>query len=240
MNEKMLHAIEDYQTPEAAQRLVAEHPSLNIAGPTGAGKGTVALYLMQTENYAPVVSDTTRSPRLHNDGYEVPGVHYWFLDEAQAEEKVREAAYIEVKAVHKTTMYGTSMAAYEKVVASGRVPLLEIDVQGMEELMGQFPGFEVVFLVPPDFATWQERLDSRGDMDMTQKIRRLSSALIEFDKPFNNARFHPVVNTEVIDTAKLIKEGGYKEAAYRDRALQVTRELKEATQAFLDEHTSMA
>jgi guanylate kinase len=215
---------------------VAAHPPLGIAGPTGSGKGTIGHYLTQSENYSPIVSDTTRLPRKHNDGYEVNGVHYWFIDEATAAQKLADGAYIEAKWVHGATLYGTSIEAYQRVVDSGRVPLLEIDVQGMEDLMEDFPAFEPILLLPPSFAVWQERLDGRGDMDLEQKLRRFETALVEFTKPFENLRFHPVINHEVIETAEVIKSGEYKTDSYRQAALKVATELRHATQAFLDSH----
>jgi len=231
-------AVENYQAPKSARELVAENPPLGIAGPTGSGKGTVAHFLTQSANYSPTVSDTTRAPRKHNDGYEVNGVQYWFISEEEAIEKLSAGEYIEAKCVHGTTLYGTSVDSYRRVVAAGRIPLLEIDVQGMEDLMEDFPTFEPILLLPPDFETWQRRLDGRGDMDLEQKIRRFGTALIEFTKPFENPRFHPVVNHEVIDTAEVIKSGDYLTPEYRSDALKIAEELRQATQQFLDSHNS--
>lgn len=229
-------AVEHYQALSEARELIANHPPLAIAGPTGSGKGTIAHYLTQSENYSPIVSDTTRAPRKHNDGYEVNGVHYWFIDETTAAQKLADGAYIEAKWVHGTTLYGTSVEAYRRVVDAGRTPLLEIDVQGMEDLMQDFPSFEAILLLPPSFEVWQERLDGRGDMDLEQKLRRFETALIEFNKPAENARFRPVINHEVIDTAEVIKSGEYKTEAYREEALRVASELRDATRAFLAAH----
>lgn len=233
MNEALYSAIANYQSPQHVQALVSENPSLNITGPTGAGKGTLATYLAQSGKYAPVVSDTTRPPRPHNDGYEVNGVNYWFITEERALEKVNEGAYIEVKAVHQKTMYGTSIASYERVVNAGRTPILEIDVQGIEDLMQRFDGFEAIFLLPPDFQTWQARLDGRGRMDVEEKIQRLRSAVKEIGRLLENNRLYAVVNTEVVDTAELIISDEYKTEAYQNRALAIARDLLEKTQQFL-------
>lgn len=236
MNEQLLEAIATYQPPASTVEYVSEHPSLNIAGPTGAGKGTLATYLTQSGEYAPVVSDTTRKPRPHNDGLEVNGVHYWFLDDDEALQKVTSGAYVEVKTVHQERMYGTSTEAYKKVVESEQTPILEIDVQGIEDLMAHFPELDAILLLPPDFDTWQHRLDGRGDMDLSEKIRRFKTALTEIAKPIEDERFHPVINTEVVDTAATIISDEYKQPEYRERALQVAYELLERTAQFLQEH----
>lgn len=228
--------INDYPMPDEARKLILEHPSLNIAGPTGSGKGTMSLYLTQTGNYTPVVSDTTRVPRQFGNGSEVNGLHYWFIDEETARQKLQDGAYIEAKPVHGDTMYGTSIESYERVVESGRTPILEIDVQGMEELMKEAPGFEAILLLPPSFEIWEQRIDGRGDMDVAQKIRRLNTAVLEYSKPLENRSFYPVVNTEVVDTAEVIISGEYRGEAYRNDALVLCEQLREQTQAFLDAH----
>lgn len=229
-------AVKKYQMPEEARKLLLEHPSLNITGPTGAGKGTMAQHLTQTGNYVPVVSDTTRAPRVFGNGYEVNGVHYWFIDDETALKKLGEAAYMEAKLVHGDTLYGTSIASYKRVVESGRIPILEIDVQGMEAFMEEAPGFECVLLLPPSFEVWEQRIDGRGDMDLEQKLRRFSTAITEYTKPIENRNFFPVMNTEVLDTAEIIMSGAYREESYREKALALAIELRDATQAFLDSH----
>lgn len=233
MNEQLFELVTNYKAPAHAHQVVAAHPSLNFAGPTGAGKGTLVTYLTQSGAYAPVVSDTTRPPRPHNDGYEVNGVNYWFLGEQEAAQKVADGMYIEVKAVHRKTMYGTSIASYQRVVDTGRTPVLEIDVQGMEDLMEHFPEFESIFLLPPDFETWQSRLDGRGRMHIDEKIERLKSACVEIKVLLANARFYPVVNEEVVETAELISSGEYRNPAYREQATEVARQILARTQDFL-------
>jgi guanylate kinase len=233
MNEELYELIQNYQAPKHAHEVVAAHPSLNFTGPTGAGKGTLVTYLTQTGDYAPVVSDTTRAPRPHNDGYEVNGVSYWFLSEDEAITRLKLGAYIEAKAVHRKSMYGTSVTAYQRVVDAGRTPVLEIDPQGIEELMGHFPEFESIFLLPPDFDTWQARLDGRGRMQTEEKLQRLTSAIDEITMLLSNDRFYPVINTEVIDTAALISSDEYKNPEYRAKANEVAKELLARTKAFL-------
>lgn len=227
-------AINTYQMPENARKLLHEHPSLNIAGPTGAGKGTMAQHLTQTGYYIPVVSDTTRAKRAFGNGFEVSGVHYWFIDHQTGLKKLSDGEYIEAKLVHGDTLYGTSIASYKRVVESGRTPILEIDVQGMEDLMVAAPGFEAILLLPPSFEIWEQRIDGRGDMDLEQKIKRFRTALLEYSKPLENEHFFPVINTEVLETAEIIISGEYRDELYREKALALAVQLRSETQNFLD------
>lgn len=236
MNNKLLRLIETYVTPKEAYDVINRHPSLNIAGPTGAGKGTLVTYLTQSNRYAPVVSDTTRYPRPHNNGSEVNGVNYWFIDETEAINRVSQVAYIEVKAVHEKTMYGTSRIAYEQVVKTGRTPILEIDVQGIEDLMKHVDTLEAVFLLPPSFDVWQTRLDGRGKMDQEDKRRRLLSAVSEIEVMLANDRFYPVINTDVITTGEIIISQSYKEAMYRKNSIAVAQALLKETEEYLSQN----
>jgi guanylate kinase len=229
-------AVDAYHMPERARRIIAEHPPLGLAGPTGAGKSTMAQYLTQIGEYAPTVSDTTRAPRPFLKGSEVNGVHYWFLSEAQALEKLSQGGYIEAKVVHGDTLYGTSIEAYQSIVTSGRTPILDIDIQGMEEFMRVDPSFEAILLLPPNFEVWNQRIDSRGDMTAETKLRRFGTALIEYSKPLENARFFAVVNTEVIEAAEVIRTGAYRSPEYREQALKVAAHLHEETRKYLDSH----
>lgn len=238
MDERLIDAINEYRPSTQTVAYVSDHPSLNIAGPTGAGKDTLATYLTQSGKYSTVVSDTTRQPRPHHDGLEVNGVHYWFVTEEVALEKAQAQAYVELKLVHQRAMYGTSVQAYERVVEAGRTPVLVIDIQGIEDLMDHFPELDSIFLLPPDFETWQRRLDGRGSMDIEEKVRRLETALVELARPLQNPRFHPVVNTEVLETAELIASEEYKSETYRADALATVTELIEKTNEFLASHRS--
>lgn len=227
-------AVNSYRMPEVARALISEHRPLGLAGPTGAGKSTLAQYLTQEGHYAPIVSDTTRAPRPFLKGSEVNGVHYWFLTEKEALEKIAQGGYIEAKVVHGDTLYGTSISAYSQVVKSGRTPILDIDVQGMEEFMRHDSAFEAILLLPPNFETWMQRIEARGDMTPENRLKRFSSALVEYSKPFDNKQFYPVVNTEVVEAAKVIQSGEYRNPDYQEYALQVAAELRDATQAYLD------
>lgn len=228
--------IEMYHPSEEIIMYITKHPPLFVAGPTGAGKDTLSSYLAKTSMYAAVVSDTTRAPRPHLDGLEVNGLHYWFLTEEQMLEKIKRGAYVEVKAVHKERVYGTSFNAYKTVVESGRTPILEIDVQGVEDIISYFSDLHAVLLLPPNFEVWQDRLDRRGDMALDEKLRRLETALDEINKPIENIRFLPVVNTEVVTTAQVIISGEYKNETYRQKALAVARQLLHDTQQYIGTH----
>lgn len=224
----------NYKTPPTAVELLQEHPPLIICGVTGAGKDTIARYLMQNGEYAQIVSHTTRDSRPHRDGHEVNGVDYWFIDNAKAIEMLQSGEFIEAELVHgKDTLYGTSVAAYKKVLDNGKQPLLEIDIKGVLRLQSEVPGLSAVFLVPPDFETWQKRLRGRGTMSDEELRRRLQSAEAEFKTFLDNEGFIPIINSEVVDTAERIQDGSYRDAVSIEMAHRAVKELLAGTESLL-------
>jgi guanylate kinase len=232
--EQLETLVNTYQMPAEAKTLLTEHPPLIICGVSGAGKDTIAQYLMQSGDYAHIVSHTTRAPRPHHDGHEVNGVDYWFINEQTATVMLQDKSFIEAEFVHGDTVYGTSIEAYKRVVEHGRKPLLEIDIKGVTNLQTQVPSLDAVFLVPPDFATWQRRLEGRGEMSDAEKRKRLESAVAEF-KAFlaRDSGFIPVINTEVVDTAQAIEDGSYKTEVSMSRARAAVEQLSRETEALL-------
>lgn len=227
--------IEKYAMPPEATKLLREHPPLIICGVTGAGKDTIARYLMQSGNYAHVVSHTSRASRPHLDGHEVNGVDYWFIDNAQALEMLRAQKFVEAELVHgKDTLYGTSIEAYRRVTDNHKVPLLEIDIKGVLKLQSQEPSLMAIFLVPPDFQTWLKRVRGRGNLSEEELRKRLSTAIDEFRLYLDNDNFIPIVNTEVADTAQAIEDGSYKDPVSIEIAHTAVQQLLHDTQRYLE------
>ena len=89
-----------------------------IAGPSGVGKGTLVKMLMDKypANFGFSVSHTTRGPRPGEED----GVHYNFVEKAAMQTAIDNNEFLETAHVH-TNIYGTSIAAVEKVKAEGKV-----------------------------------------------------------------------------------------------------------------------
>ena len=54
--------------------------------------------------------------------------------------------------------YGTGRSATERALTAGRDLLLDIDVQGAEQVRQGGPGAVSIFLLPPDYPTLEARL----------------------------------------------------------------------------------
>ena len=106
-----------------------------LSGPSGVGKGTVCRSLQaRMPGLRLSVSATTRPPRPG----EIEGRDYYFISDAQFQRLLAEGAFLEWALVHGSH-YGTLKDKVTEVLASGGDLLLEIDIQGAEQVRRQLP-----------------------------------------------------------------------------------------------------
>lgn len=147
-----------------------------LAGPTAAGKGTVSAHIR--EHHPEVwlsVSATTRPPRPGEEH----GRHYYFVSGEEFDEMVARGEMLEWAVVHGRHRYGTPRHAVEDALAAGRVPLLEIDLQGARQLRRSIPDALFVFLAPPSWEELVRRLVGRGTESAQERAARLETAKVE-------------------------------------------------------------
>ena len=154
-----------------------------VSAPSGAGKTTLVKALLETvEDLVLSVSHTTRPMR---DG-EVDGRDYHFVDEAGFERMVGEDAFLEHASVFGNR-YGTSRAAVEEVLATGRDVLLEIDWQGAQQIRERIGDSVSVFVLPPSREALLRRLQGRGQDSAEIIGRRMAAAIDEMSHSTNVA-----------------------------------------------------
>lgn len=152
-----------------------------ISGPSGAGKSTVVARLLEV---SPVplevsVSATTRAPRQG----EQDGVHYHFLTHAEFQQRRQQGDFLECKEVFgRGDWYGTLRSEVEAGLAAGKWVLLEIDVQGTQIVLEQFPQAVTIFLHPGSLAELDARLRHRGSETDASRKRRLEVAQQEMNQ----------------------------------------------------------
>ena len=145
---------------------------LVISAPSGAGKSTLVRRLLASlPDLAFSVSYTTR-PRREG---EKEGRDYFFVTRRRFESMMAADEFIEWAEVFGY-LYGTSKAQLERTLAEGRDVLLDIDVQGHQQVKKRLPDALSVFILPPSFQELKRRLADRHS-DSPQVIeRRLAAA----------------------------------------------------------------
>lgn len=222
---KLHSAIAGYKMPSTARQLAISSNLLLLCGVTAAGKNTIAQYLVDHDNFEMVVSHTTRQPRENHGIMERSGREYWFVSPSELLELAQKESFIEVKAVHGETCYGTSITSVQKAVADGKRPVMEIDVQGALELSEAVPGLKPVFILPPSYDVWMERLGGRGSISDGDKERRLRSASMEIQTALHHPAFVLLENHEVHFTAAELIKGIGPDSASQAEARQLAEEL---------------
>lgn len=146
-----------------------------VVAPSGGGKSTLCRQLVRAvPGLEFSVSWTTRAPRPG----EREGVEYRFADEARFREKIASGGFLEWAEVHGR-LYGTDRSDVEARIRSGGDLLLDIDVQGAEQVRRSGHPAVFVFVLPPDAQTLEARLRARGTEDEGSIARRLRTAARE-------------------------------------------------------------
>lgn len=171
-----------------------------ITGPSGVGKGTLIRELLRrVPDLELSVSATTRAPR---EG-EADGRDYHFLTPEQFEQRVEEKDFLEF-ATYSGNRYGTLRSEVERCLEHGQSVVLEIEVQGAQQVRAAEPESVQIFIAPPDPAVLRERLIGRGT-DSTEAIdERLKVA--EQELAAQDDFDHQIVNDDISRAADELVE----------------------------------
>jgi guanylate kinase len=120
-------------------------PVFVVTGPSGAGKGTLEKAVLDRRTDLELaVSATTRDRRPS----EQDGREYWFLSPEEFERRVEAGDFLEwVPYVGRK--YGTLRSEIDRIAAAGRVPLLDLEIEGALNVRDTVPGAVTVFVDAP-------------------------------------------------------------------------------------------
>lgn len=143
-----------------------------ISGPSGAGKGTLAKWLLANDpSFRFSCSATTRAPRVG----ELEGVHYHFVSDGEFDRMIENDLFLEHAVVHEHR-YGTLRKEVDDLLAQGCNVLLDVDTQGAMNVMKKVKDYVSVFIIPTSYAMLRERLHTRNTDDPGEIERRVRNA----------------------------------------------------------------
>lgn len=130
-----------------------------FVGPSGIGKNTIINKLreMYPDRFAYSVSHTSRSPR---EG-EVNGVNYHFVDREKFEDMIKNNKFLEYAEVHGN-YYGTSFESINEVENSGKICILDLNIDGAINVSKSHLKPFIIFLRPVSLQALERRLRQRG------------------------------------------------------------------------------
>lgn len=228
MDQNLLQKLQNYKTPPKAIELIRSTRIVFLVGVTGAGKDTIIRELLKSGAYHNIVSHTTRKPRLNHGILEQNGVDYHFVDPATIEAMLAAEGFVEAKQF-SGNVYGTSIAEIQMAHDEGKIAITEIEVQGVAEYRSVSDQVIPIFLLPPDFETWQQRLSQRHGETVNPEdlAKRLATAKIELQEALDKEYFEYVVNQDLAETVRIVDEvaKGSFSPAKNEQAKKVAREL---------------
>lgn len=228
--------IQQYTPRPEALELVRTAKIVLLVGIAGAGKDTLKKELLKRPNFQDIISHTTRPPRSNNGVAEVNDIDYHFITLDTAASMLVSRDFIEAKFVHGT-VYGTSFAEVKKAYEAGKIAITDIDVQGVDEYKKVSPDVKAIFILPPNYNVWRERLQKRyatTEEFEAEWPKRRSSAIKELTHALEVPYYHFIVNDElsrVVEEASEIARDADSLHHEDSQARQVARQILAEVQA---------
>ena len=185
-----------------------EQPGLPliISGPSGVGKSTIVNTLVERLGAVLSISMTTR-PMGPKD---IEGEHYLFVNEREFKDMVKLGQMLEYAQVYDN-YYGTPAEPVQQALAAGEIVILEVDVQGANQIKQQMPDAVGILIEPPSDEVLLQRLRDRKREDEATIQKRYSRARDEIQLARDLGIYkHTVVNDrldEAIERAIELIEG---------------------------------
>ena len=198
-------AIAEYEPSERARALLAETAFVLMVGVTGVGRDTIIKALVEKGNYYPLVTSTTREPRVNDGVMERNGVEYWFLNETEALKRMKAGEYVEVSPVHDR-INGLLLDELQRAHDSEKIAITDMDPQGARKYHSISRNVTAIFVLPPTYEEWilrnRQRYETAEAFDAAWPRRR-ESAIMELGMAIEDPFYHFVIND---DLSRAIKE----------------------------------
>jgi len=148
-----------------------------VSAPSGSGKSTLVNELLKVVKHLDFsISYTTRAHR----GSEQNGKEYFFVSKEEFKAMIAADEFLEYANVFGN-FYGTARRFLREAEAKGNDLLLDIDVQGAEQIKKRLPEAVSIFILPPDREKLEWRLRHRGLDSQVVIRRRLDTARREIE-----------------------------------------------------------
>ncbi|XP_073980329.1 uncharacterized protein isoform X3 [Rhodnius prolixus] len=175
-----------------------DYKVLVICGPSGSGKSSLIerLFKEYPSKFGFSVSHTTRKPRYG----EVHGEHYYFTTPEDMRLAIDRGEFLETATFSGHT-YGTSFNSVRQVCRTGKVCILDIEMEGVKQVKQTDLDPILLFIKPPSMAELEKRLRARGTETEDSLNRRLNRAKQEMDYGEIGGNFHKVIINDIFDDA---------------------------------------
>ena len=183
-----------------------------------------------------IISDTTRPKRKNNGVWEEDGKQYFFRSEDDVLKDIQEGLFLEAALIHKQQVSGISLRELQKATEHNKIAINEIEIAGALNVYSVKPDAHFIFVLPPSYQIWMDRLHARSDMTDEEMVNRMESAEAELKSALEHDFYKFVINDDlheaVAEIRLIVEEDGYQEE-YEHRAEELARELLKEVQNYL-------
>lgn len=201
--------VDGYSPSDEAIDLVKKARIALLAGIAGAGKDSTKRLLLDSPGYRDIISHTTRQPRANDGVMERDGIEYHFINTDEATKMIDSRAFVEVKCVHGDTIYGTSANEIKIGFDAGLISVTDVDIQGIHEYRQLSQNVISLFILPPNYTVWRERLSRRyasNEEFEAEWPKRRASALRELEFALSVSYYHFIINDDLARTVEVADE----------------------------------
>ena len=162
-------------------------------GASGSGKSELAQYLVYNFEAIPIVSTTSRSPRIG----EINGVHYHFKSLEEILEMIKDDKFVEY-ANYSGNYYGTTVEELQNKLEKAKYIVNVMEINGALAMKKKFPETIIVYIDCP-IDVLMTRMHSRGDSfeSITKRVKNYVE-----QKEYENIQYADYV----VDNSKTLEE----------------------------------
>ena len=175
-----------------------------LSGPSGVGKGSIRrrLFMEEELNLVYSISMTTREPRMN----EIDGVDYFFVTRDEFDQNIKQDNLIEYSEF-VGNYYGTPKSYVERLLNEGKNVLLEIEVNGAQQVVKKMPFAITIFLMPPSLEELERRIRGRRteSEDIVQERLAKAAREMKLQNKYKHVVFNDDLETASLEIAKIIR-----------------------------------
>ena len=203
-----------YQPDQIGLQTVHESKIVFLAGIISAGKDTIKNKLLNSSEYHPIVTHTTRPPRINDGVLEQDGQAYHFVSCDQMRQLLLDHKMIEANHFGET-YYGTSVKEFSDANMQNKIALTTIDINGISSFYNIAPhNVTAIFIIPPDYSTWLQRVQKRyASIDLFEKEwqARRDLSIAELEYALKVPYYHFVINDDLDHAVKVADKIAHSE-----------------------------
>ena len=202
---ELRNTLSNYHVSATSQAILDRSQLALMVGPSSGGRNTIIQHLVHGGGFQFIISDTTRQKRSNNGKMEQDGVEYWFRTEADMLADLKDGKFLEAAIIHNQQVSGISIRELQRAADNHLVGITDVETLGVDTIKAHKPDAYAIFVLPPSFADWQDRMQQRGDMPIAEKRRRMQSAVHEFSHALEAGFYDFVVNDTIESSAEQVR-----------------------------------